>query len=96
MNSIDKADSEKDKEEIRNFVIDLFLRVVGIFVWLYIYASYMWFLNNENNTIQILVPTALIIGFITILSPRKLFGVKNWRYVVSIYYILSLLLVLLR
>ena len=96
MNSIDKADNEKDKEEIRNFVIDLFLRVVGIFVWLYIYASYMWFLNNENNTIQILVPTALIIGFITLLSTRKLFGVKNWRYVVSTYFILSFLLVLLR
>ena len=96
MNSINKADNEKDKEEIRSFVIVLLLRVVGIFVWFYIYASYMWFLSNENNTIQILVPTALIIGFITLLSPRKLFGVKNWRYVVSIYFILTFLLVFLR
>ena len=96
MNIDTQTDNEKDKIEIRNFGIDLVLRVVGIFLWFYIYASYVWFLSNESNTIQILVPTALIIGFITILSPRKLFAVKYWRYVISIFYILSFSLILLR
>ena len=89
-------DKNKDKLEIRNFAIDLILRVVGIFLWLYMYASFIWFLDYENSTIQTIVPAALIIGFITILSPRIVFGTKYWRYVISIFYILCCSAILLR
>jgi len=98
MNTHDQTDIEKNKDklEIRNFAIDLILRVAGIFLWFYIYASFIWFLDYESSTIQTLVPTALLIGFITILSPRKMFGIKYWRYVISIFYILSCSAILLR
>jgi len=98
MNTPAQIDIEKNKEklELKNFVIDLILRVIGIFLWFYIWFNFIWFLDYEKDIIQILIPMALGVGFIAILSPRLIFGIKYWRYVISIFYILSCSAILLR
>ena len=97
MNShnLENIEKNKDHNEIKNFVVGLLLRTVATFTWFYIYVSFIWFLGYQGGFVKALGFSALIIGFLTIITPQKIFGARKWRGSIAIFFMLSLLLIFL-
>ncbi len=77
MENNDGSDIKESKEFIET-VVGSILRVIGILFLVFIYIAFIWYLEYRNGVEKFIGFSTLGVGILSIATPIKTIGMKNW------------------